>query len=140
METPDIVRINRTITETEIRRESPETEHVKGLLIEILRELRHLREEVKQMAQTQQEQDDQITAAVAALGQKLTDFETAVATEIATIKATPAAADPVVATAITNLEDLTARLVSDTAAATPAPAATATPVDAAPTDIPTITG
>jgi hypothetical protein len=129
-----IIRMDRA--DEKFRGENPE----RTQLDRIEAGLHLLREELQTMAQTQQDQDTQLTADVAALGQKLTDFETAVAAEIASIKSSPAAADPVVATAITNLEGLTARLVSDTAAATPAPPAPDTP-PAAPADgIQTITG
>src|SRR5260370_37003669 len=86
----------------------------------VLRELHHLRREVRTMSQTQQDQDTQITAAVTALSDAFTGFETAVATEIANIKSSPAAADPVVAQALANIEALTAKIVADTTAALPA--------------------
>lgn len=102
--------------------------------------LHQLREELRTMAQTEQEQVTQLTSDVTALTDALTGFETAVAAEIASIKAQPAAADPVVAQALTNIESLTARLKTDTAAATPAPAPTPTPAPAAAETIQTITG
>jgi predicted nucleic acid-binding Zn-ribbon protein len=130
----NIIRIERTITETELRRESPETEQVKELLIEIRHELRQLREEVRIMGQTQQDQDTQIASDVTALTNAFTGFETAVAAEIAAAKSSPAAADPVVAQALTNIEALTAKIVADTAAAQP-------PADTTGDgSIPTITG
>ena len=140
--TANIVRMECELRRENFRRENPDATQLDR--IEIL--LHQLREEVRIMAETQQDQDTQLSADVTALTNALTDFETAVAAEIASIKASPAAADPVVATAITNLEGLTSRLKADALAAappapTPTPVPTPTPTPApAGGGIPTITG
>lgn len=131
-----IIRMDRA--DEKFRGENPE----RTQLDRIEAELHALREELRTMAQTEQDQVTQLTSDVTALTDALTGFETAVAAEIANIKSQPAAADPVVAQALTNIETLTARLKTDTAAATPAPPAPApAPAAAAPADgIQTITG
>jgi len=59
-------------------------------------------------------QDDDLTAAVVALTGKVDGLEKAIADEIARINATPAASDPVVASAIANINGLLAGLQSST--------------------------
>jgi hypothetical protein len=132
--TANIMRMECELRREEFRRENPDATQLDR--IEIL--LHQLREDVRIMAETQQDQDTQLASDVTALTSALTGFEQAVAAEIASIKSSPAAADPVVAQAITNIEGLTARLVSDTAAAAPASSTTTPPASS--TDIPTIGG
>lgn len=121
--TANIVRMECALLRETFRRENPDATQLDRIEFE----LHQLREEVRTMAETQQDQDTQIASDVTALTNAFTGFESAVAAEIAAIKSTPAAADPVVATALTNLEALTAKMVADTAAATPAPTPTPAP-------------
>lgn len=130
--TANIVRMEEALLQRErFRRENPDATQLDR--IEILLHL--LREEIRIMSETQAQQDAQITSDVAALTTAFTNFQAAVAAEIAAAQASPAAADPVVAQALTNIESLTATMVAATAAAQPA-----APVTSDGTPIPTITG
>lgn len=97
---------------------------LRGLLHAVFGEIRELRTEVRIMADTQAQQDAEITADVTALTTAFTNYTTAVAAEIAAIQASPAAADPIVAQGLTNIEALTATINAATTAATPAAPAT----------------
>ena len=121
------IRIHRNdltnlIEEIEFSEENLAERQQAGLYLqaEILRALQTLTQKVDTMAQTEQDQVAQLSSDVTALTSAFTGFETAVAAEIATIKAQPAAADPVVAQSLANIEALTAKIVADTAAAAPA--------------------
>lgn len=119
------------------RADNPETSLQVMLAMMTLSEVCKAREEQRMSDATLQDQVTTLTSDVTALTGAFTDFETAVAAEIAGIKASPAAADPVIAQGLTNIETLTAKIKADTAAATPAPVVappvvTPTPVATAP--------
>jgi hypothetical protein len=94
----------------------------------ILHEVLQLKHEVRKMADTQQQQDAQLTSDITALTTAFTNYTAAVQAEIAVLQGSPAASDPVVAQAITNIEALTAQINADTASATPStPTSPSTP-------------
>jgi hypothetical protein len=117
------------------RADNPETSLQLMLGMMTLSEVCKMREEQRMADATLQDQLTTLTADVTTLAATEQKFEDTITAEIATLKASPAAADPVVATAITNIEAITAKMAAATAAATPAPVVVPPVVD--PTPAPT---
>lgn len=97
-------------------------EAILAKLDHVERKLNDLTEEVKKL----NEQDQALTDAVTKLSADFTAYQTAIDAEVASLQGSPAATDPAVATAITNLTALSASIEASTAAiAAIAPAAPA---------------
>jgi len=90
------------------------------LALMTLSEVSKLREELRRMAETQQEQDAILTSDIESLMETETTLESTldgIKAQLDALKNSPAAADPAVATAITNIEGLKAKMLAKIAAA-----------------------
>lgn len=114
-----IRRVLDFIEENNFAVESRETAFLVMLAVMTLSEVCKMREEQRMADGSLQEQVATLTGDVTTLAATEQKFEDTISAEIATLKASPAAADPAVATAISNIEAITAKMAAATAAAAP---------------------